>query len=740
MTSNPAIFEKAIAGSSDYERSAGGARRRARSTRRRSTSSIAIRDIQDAADILRPVYDETARRDGYVSLEVSPLLAVDTAGTLDEARRLWRAVGRAEPDDQGPRHAAGHRRHRAADQRGHQRQRHAAVRAARSTSRSPRRTSSGLERFAASGGDPAGWPAWRASSSAGSTPRSTPCSRSGCATTTRASRRCCARCRARWRSPTPSSPTSATSEIFSGAALAGAGGSAARRRSACCGPAPAPRTRPTRDVLYVEELIGPDTVNTIPPATFDAFRDHGRPRAEPGGGRRRRRATRWPTLADAGISHEGGDRRAARAKGCACSPTAFDKLLDGGRAQAREALAPAHQPHDAISCRRSWRRRCRRRSRTGRRTARCAGCGQRDASLWTRPGRSAMARLARHRRTSSWRTSQRFDAASPDAARAAASRTSSLLGMGGSSLGPEVHARDLRQGRGLPGAARARLDRSGAGRRVEERDRSRRARCSSSRASPGATLEPNIFKQYFFDAGAASWSAPTRRAGASSPSPIPARRCSTSPRRDGFRHVFFGWPSIGGRYSALSDFGMVPAAVDGHRRRATSSTAPRRWSSACAPIVPADENPGVVLGHDPRRGCAAAGRDKVTFVASPAIARSRRLARAADRRVDRQGRQGHRSRSIASRSAPPRRLRRRPRCSSICGWTSAPDAGAGRRRSTRWSSAGQPVVRIALADAYDLGAGVLPLGDRDRRGRARSSASIRSISPTSRRARSRPAS
>ena len=55
---------------------------------------LAVQDIRDAADALRPVYDETSRRDGYVSLEVSPLLAYDTAGTLDEARRLWRAVDR----------------------------------------------------------------------------------------------------------------------------------------------------------------------------------------------------------------------------------------------------------------------------------------------------------------------------------------------------------------------------------------------------------------------------------------------------------------------------------------------------------------------------------------------------------------------------------------------------------------------------------------------------------------------
>lgn len=93
MTSNPSIFEKAIVGSNDYAGfldqliaqglSAGDIFER-----------IAVRDIQDAADILLPVYKSTNKRDGYVSLEVSPTLARDTQGTIEEARRLWKAVAR----------------------------------------------------------------------------------------------------------------------------------------------------------------------------------------------------------------------------------------------------------------------------------------------------------------------------------------------------------------------------------------------------------------------------------------------------------------------------------------------------------------------------------------------------------------------------------------------------------------------------------------------------------------------
>ena len=93
MTSNPTIFEKAISGSKDYSdilESAEAKKLDAKSI----YEKIAIRDVQDATDIFKPVYMETKRRDGYVSLEVSPLLGNDTQGTIDEARRLWKAVGR----------------------------------------------------------------------------------------------------------------------------------------------------------------------------------------------------------------------------------------------------------------------------------------------------------------------------------------------------------------------------------------------------------------------------------------------------------------------------------------------------------------------------------------------------------------------------------------------------------------------------------------------------------------------
>ncbi|MGH9638328.1 MAG: transaldolase family protein, partial [Candidatus Angelobacter sp.] len=93
ITSNPSIFEKAITGSTDYadylqqlqaqKLSAGEIFER-----------LAVRDIQDAADLLRPVYEQTNAHDGYISMEVSPTLARNTQGSIDEARRLWKAVAR----------------------------------------------------------------------------------------------------------------------------------------------------------------------------------------------------------------------------------------------------------------------------------------------------------------------------------------------------------------------------------------------------------------------------------------------------------------------------------------------------------------------------------------------------------------------------------------------------------------------------------------------------------------------
>ncbi|WP_242345382.1 transaldolase [Anaeromyxobacter terrae] len=93
LTTNPSIYEKAIAGTADYDAditTVGGSGLDAKAV----YETLAIQDLRGAADLMRPVFDEMDGRDGFVSLEVSPLLAQDTRGTIEEGRRLWKALSR----------------------------------------------------------------------------------------------------------------------------------------------------------------------------------------------------------------------------------------------------------------------------------------------------------------------------------------------------------------------------------------------------------------------------------------------------------------------------------------------------------------------------------------------------------------------------------------------------------------------------------------------------------------------
>ena len=94
VTSNPSIFEKAIGGSSEYDSALKAILGEGDVDVMQLYERLAIEDIQHAADVLRPVYESSKGADGYVSLEVSPYLAMSTQATVAEARRLWRALAR----------------------------------------------------------------------------------------------------------------------------------------------------------------------------------------------------------------------------------------------------------------------------------------------------------------------------------------------------------------------------------------------------------------------------------------------------------------------------------------------------------------------------------------------------------------------------------------------------------------------------------------------------------------------
>jgi transaldolase/glucose-6-phosphate isomerase len=191
-----------------------------------------------------------------------------------------------------------------------------------------------------------------------------------------------------------------------------------------------------------------------------------------------------------------------------------------------------------------------------------------------------------------------------------------LLGMGGSSLCPEVMKTTFGKISGFPELHVLDSTDPAQVKAFENKiDLSSTLFIVSSKS--GSTLEPNIFKQYFFDrvTGLVGRKEAGRRFIAITD---PGSKMQQVAESDGFRHVFFGWPSIGGRYSALSDFGLVPAAIMGVDV-AKFLDRTEEMVNACMPSVPVEENPGVVLGTILGLAAKRFGRDKMTIIASPAI-------------------------------------------------------------------------------------------------------------------------
>jgi transaldolase/glucose-6-phosphate isomerase len=275
MTSNPSIFEKAIAESSLYDDILKSLATRSDLDATGRFEMIAIRDIQDAADVLRPVYESSKSRDGYVSLEVSPLLALKTQETIDEARRLWKAVNRENVMIKIPGTAEGLPAIRQAIGEGinvnvtllFAQDVYEKVAEAHIT---------GLEDLAKRGGSlkkiggVASFFISRIDSLVDSMINDK------LKTTTDPQQQVVLKSLLGKVAIANAKLTyQRYQRIFSGPrwqALAAQGAQTQRVLWAST----STKNPAYRDVMYVEELIGPDTVNTMPPATIDAFRDHGK--------------------------------------------------------------------------------------------------------------------------------------------------------------------------------------------------------------------------------------------------------------------------------------------------------------------------------------------------------------------------------------------------------------------------------------------------------------------------------
>jgi transaldolase/glucose-6-phosphate isomerase len=190
-----------------------------------------------------------------------------------------------------------------------------------------------------------------------------------------------------------------------------------------------------------------------------------------------------------------------------------------------------------------------------------------------------------------------------------------LLGMGGSSLCVEVFEKTYGRIQGQPQVLVLDSTDPAQIRTLESKiDIAKTLFIVASKS--GTTLEPNIFKQYFYDRvkqSAGATEAGKRFIAITDPGSQMQKVAET----DSFRHIYYGVPSIGGRYSALSNFGMIPAAIQGVDVPKFLDRA-EEMVHACASVVPADENPGVILGAI-LGTLQKQGRDKVTLFASPGI-------------------------------------------------------------------------------------------------------------------------
>jgi transaldolase/glucose-6-phosphate isomerase len=610
VTSNPSIFKKAIAGSNDYDSSLAALVSSSDSDVMTLYEQLAIEDIRSAADVLYPVYKRTEGADGFVSLEVSPYLANDTAATIAEAERLWKEVDRENIMIKVPGTPAGLPAIRQLVGKGininitllFSRLVYAEVAEA---------YLAGLEHYIAGGGNPR-----RLSSVA-----SFFVSRIDSAVDKLIEEHL--------KKLPPAADTDALARLRGKIAIANAKLAYQDYKRLFTGPrwsklreagarvqrllwaSTSTKNPAYRDVMYVEELIGPDTINTLPPETMDAFRDHGtvRPSLEENIAAAE---TQLATLGQFGISLEAVTTKLT-ADGVELFADAFDDLLGalekkraaklGPALNRQSATLPAELEKSVADVLDEWRK-----------DGKVRRLWRRDATIWTGADEAKwlgwldIVELERQ-------DVKRLEQLALDVRKAKFTHAV-LLGMGGSSLGAEVFARTFGAQTGFPQLLVLDSTDPAQIKSIEDAINVAKTLFIVSSKS-GTTLEPNILKDYFFARVEAAVG--TGKAGPHFLAITdPGSKLSQLAGAEDFRQVCAGVPEIGGRYSVLSDFGLVPAAAMGvDVAKLLDSSA--RMVRSCGADVPPAENPGVRLGAI-LGVLASHGRDKVTMVASPGIA------------------------------------------------------------------------------------------------------------------------
>jgi transaldolase / glucose-6-phosphate isomerase len=608
VTSNPSIFEKAIASSDEYDSPIGRALKSGDRPVAELFEHLAIEDIQHAADVLRPVYDELKGDDGFVSLEVSPYLAMDTKGTITEAERLWKHVHRKNLMVKVPATPEGLPAIEHLTGEG------ISINITLLFSQKVYRQVAeaylaGLEKYVKGGGDP----------SHVASVASFFVSRIDSAVDKQLDEKI-----ARANDPTEKERLAALKgkvaianaklayqdykRLFSGPRwdrLAAKGAKPQRLLWASTGT----KNKDYSDVLYVEELIGPNTVNTVPPATLDAFRDHGKLRDSLEENVDEAKDV-LAELEKSGISLDAITAELVK-DGVKLFADAADKLY-GAVAHKRASVLGAGIDRQKLALGSSLGKAVEKATEDWRAAAKIRHLWQHDKSVWTGSDEdkwlgwlnsAAKADIADYEDFAHKVKGQNFS----DAV---------VLGMGGSSLGPEVLAQTFAKQPGFP--------------KLHVLDSTDPAQVRSLQAhiniantlfivssKSGGTTEPNVMKDYFFERVSEAIGADKagHRFIAVTDPGSSLEKVATKQR---FARIFYGDPTIGGRYSVLSPFGLVPAATAGIDVR-TLLNHTLAMARSCGPDVPPHENPGVQLGL--AMGLAGLeGRDKVTILSSKKIA------------------------------------------------------------------------------------------------------------------------
>jgi transaldolase/glucose-6-phosphate isomerase len=614
VTSNPAIFEKAIGGSHDYDEAI-RALALAGKPIEEIYQALTVADVQGAADIFRPLYDRLDGRDGFVSLELNPHLAHDTPGSINEGRRLWKVLNRpnvlikvpatqeglpvikqliseginvnvtllfglSRYQEVAAAYLAG-LEERAA--RGLPLNRVASV-ASFFLSRIDVLVDPVLEKIMAAGGPRAEAAAALRGETAIASAKVAHCKYYENILESK-----------RWR------------------ALAEQGARPQRLLWAST----STKNPAYSDVKYVEPLIGPDTINTLPLETLNAYRDHGSPaprlicpieleRAE----------AVLQSLAELGIDLSQLVQQ-LEDEGVEKFIQPYDELLRTLEGKRREALQAATLDRQTLALGRYEAEVQQRIDRLDREKF-CARLWRKDASLWRadpqeREGISeALGWL--HVAEKMEKSVADLEAFAGEV-REAGFRHVVHMGMGGSSLAPLAFQQTFP--RGEQGLQLTVLDTTDpATIRQIEGQAPLTATLFIVASKSGTTAEPLAFMEYFF---ARVKDLQGGKAGQNFVAVTdPGTPLAKLARERTFRRIFLNFRDIGGRYSALSYFGLLPAALMGLDVHQLLSRA-LMMLHACASCVPVRENPGVVLGAALGQ-LALKGRDKVTLVTPAAVA------------------------------------------------------------------------------------------------------------------------